>query len=46
MPDEDVGEILLVEDNPRDSEMTLRALRKHNLGNRLHWAKDGADALD
>ena len=39
-------EILLVEDNPRDAEMTLRALGKHNLGNRLHWVKDGADALD
>ena len=39
-------EILLVEDNPKDAEMTQRALRKHNLGNRLHWVKDGAEALD
>ena len=46
MRDKDVGEILLVEDNPRDAEMTQRALRKHNLGNRLRWIKDGADALD
>ena len=39
-------EILLVEDNPKDAEMTQRALRKHNLGNRLYWVKDGAEALD
>jgi CheY-like chemotaxis protein len=39
-------EILLVEDNPKDAEMTQRALRKHNFGNRLHWVKDGAEALD
>ncbi|MEW6689031.1 MAG: response regulator [Pseudomonadota bacterium] len=39
-------EILLVEDNPKDAEMTQRALRKHNLGNRVHWVKDGAEALD
>jgi two-component system response regulator len=39
-------EVLLVEDNTRDAEMTLRALRKFNFGNRLHWAKDGAEALD
>ena len=39
-------EILLAEDNPADAEMTQRALRKHNLGNRLYWVKDGAEALD
>ena len=39
-------EILLVEDNPRDAEMTLRSLRKHNFANSVHWAKDGAEALD
>jgi len=39
-------EILLAEDNPRDAEMTQRALRKHNLGNRVFWVKDGAEALD
>ena len=39
-------EILLAEDNPADAEMTQRALRKHHLGNRLYWAKDGAQALD
>ena len=39
-------EILLVEDNPRDIELTVRALKKHNLANRLHVVKDGAEALD
>ena len=39
-------EVLLVEDNPRDVELTLRALKKHNLANRVHVIKDGAEALD
>ena len=39
-------EILLVEDNPQDVELTLRALKKHNLANKVHVAKDGAEALD
>ena len=39
-------EILLAEDSPKDAEMTQRALRKDNLGNRLYWVKDGAEALD
>jgi len=39
-------EILLVEDSPKDAEMTQRALRRHNLGNHVHWVKDGAEALD
>jgi len=39
-------EILLVEDNPQDVELTLRALKKHNLANRVHVIKDGAEALD
>ena len=39
-------EILLVEDNARDVEMTLRALRKRNLANQVHVVKDGAEALD
>jgi len=39
-------EILLVEDNPEDAEMTMRALRKRNLANQVHWVKDGAEALD
>ena len=39
-------EILLVEDSAKDAEMTQRALRRNNLGNQLHWVKDGAEALD
>jgi two-component system response regulator len=39
-------EILLAEDNPRDAEMTLRSLKKHNFANNVHWVKDGAEALD
>ena len=39
-------EILLAEDNPLDAEMTLRALQKHHLANRVHWVRDGAEALD
>jgi CheY-like chemotaxis protein len=39
-------EILLVEDNPEDAELTMRALRKRNLANQLHWVKDGEEALE
>jgi two-component system response regulator len=39
-------EILLVEDNPRDAEMAMRALKKNNLSNRLVWVKDGAAAIE
>lgn len=39
-------EILLVEDNPSDAELCIRALKKHNLANKLVWVKDGAEALD
>lgn len=39
-------EILLVEDNPNDAELTIRALNKHNLGNNLVHVNDGAEALD
>jgi two-component system, response regulator len=40
------AEILLVEDNPHDAEMTIRSLRKANLANKLIHVKDGAEALD
>ncbi|MCG2828449.1 response regulator [Methanothermobacter sp. K4] len=40
------ADILLVEDNPTDAELTIRALRKNNLANKLHWVKDDAEALD
>ena len=39
-------ELLLVEDDPKDLELTLRALRKSNLANRIHVARDGEEALD
>src|SRR3979411_557023 len=42
---EDV-EILLVEDNPNDVELTMRALHKQNLANKVFVVKDGAEALD
>lgn len=38
--------MLLVEDSPSDEELTLRALRKHNIANRVVVARDGAEALD
>jgi two-component system response regulator len=43
---DDVVEILLVEDNPNDVELTLHALRKNNLTNSIHVVRDGAEALD
>jgi len=39
-------ELFLVEDNPQDLELALRALRKANLSNRIHVARDGAEALE
>jgi CheY-like chemotaxis protein len=39
-------DILIVEDNPHDLELTLRALRKRGLANRITTLMDGADALD
>lgn len=39
-------EILLVEDNPTDAELAIRALKKANLANNLVWVKDGAEALE
>jgi CheY-like chemotaxis protein len=39
-------QVLLVEDNPADAELCIRALRKHNFANELVWVKDGAEALD
>ena len=42
----DILEILLVEDSPADAELTMRALRKANLGNHILWLKDGQEALD
>ena len=38
--------ILLVEDNPDDVELTIRAFKKNNIGNKVIVAKDGVEALD
>ncbi len=42
----EVVEILLVEDNPSDAEMTIRALRKNHIANHIMHLDDGAEALD
>jgi two-component system response regulator len=42
----DMVEILLVEDNPNDVELTLHTLQAHNLANRVHVVRDGAEALE
>ena len=39
-------EILLVEDNPNDVELTLHALKRNHMTNRVHVVRDGAEALD
>jgi two-component system response regulator len=39
-------EILLVEDNPNDVELTLHAFEKHNLANHVQVVRDGEEALD
>jgi two-component system, response regulator len=40
------ADILLVEDNPDDIELTLHAFKTANLGNPIHVARDGVEALD
>jgi two-component system response regulator len=42
----DPVDILLVEDNLQDAELTIRAFKKHNLANHLFLVEDGAEALD
>lgn len=39
-------DILMVEDNPNDVELTLHAFKKYNLTNDIHVVRDGAEALD
>jgi len=46
MPGPSEVEILLVEDDPSDVELTLHALRGSNLANSIHVARDGEEALD
>jgi DNA-binding response OmpR family regulator len=41
-----VGRILLVEDDPKDTELTLIALEEYNLANEVVVARDGEEALD
>jgi len=46
MSDHHAVEILLVEDNPDDVALTLRALRNANLANHIQVVRDGAEALE
>ena len=43
---ENAVEILLVEDNPNDVELTLHALRKNHISNHIHVVRDGVEALE
>jgi len=42
----DAVEIVLIEDNPHDAELALRALKKQGLANKVQWLHDGAEALE
>jgi CheY-like chemotaxis protein len=46
MNDPKAIEILLVEDNPQDVELALRALRQAKIANHIHVARDGAEAIE
>ena len=46
MDEFDQVDILLVEDNPLDAELTMRGLRNQKLANNITWVKDGEEALD
>ena len=43
---DEIKSILLVEDDPKDVELTLAALAQHNLANKVEVVRDGAEALD
>lgn len=43
---DDLIEILLIEDNPHDEELTLHALRQYKVANNIVVMRDGAEALD
>lgn len=46
MSDFDPVDILIVEDNPNDAELTIRALKKQNIANEIYVVGDGEEALD
>lgn len=46
MSDFNQVEVLLAEDNPADAEMAMRAFKKNNFANKIHWVKDGEEALE
>jgi two-component system, response regulator len=46
MNETESAELLLIEDNPEDLELALRALRKANLTTKIQVARDGAEALE
>lgn len=46
MTEANIVEVLLVEDNPQDLELALRAFKKANLTNRIEVARDGAEAIE
>lgn len=46
MNETEAVELLLVEDNPQDLELALRALKKANLTNRIQVARDGVEVLE
>ncbi len=46
MTEMDWVDVLLVEDNPQDAELTLHSLRAHHMANKVFVVEDGADALD
>jgi len=39
-------QILLVEDSVQDAELTMRALKRHNVANEVAWVRDGVEALE
>src|SRR5438132_13478029 len=43
---DELVEILLVEDNPSDLQLTLHALERNKLANQIHVVRDGVEALD
>lgn len=40
------SEVLLIEDNPNDAELTIRAVKKQGMGIKIHHVKDGEEAMN